>query len=93
MSFSKWCSTAHRGGCGAAFDLDDVADGVCRKLIYRHPHVFGDVSVQSTDEILSNWEDLKRRKRARPPRPTPVDAVARTLPALWRAEKVQKKGR
>ena len=38
------------------FDLNDVADGVCRKLIYRHPHVFGDVTVQSTDEILSNWE-------------------------------------
>lgn len=73
------------------FDLDDVADGVCRKLIYRHPHVFGDVSVQSTDEILSNWEDLKKKEKGQATQADAVDAVARTLPALWRAEKVQKK--
>ena len=41
------------------FDLDGVADGVCRKLIYRHPHVFGDVTVSSTGDILANWEELK----------------------------------
>ena len=73
------------------FDLDDVADGVCRKLIYRHPHVFGDVSVQSTDEILSNWEDLKKKEKGQATQADAVDAVARTLPALWRAEKLQKK--
>ena len=73
------------------FTLDDVADGVCRKLIYRHPHVFGDVSVQSTDEILSNWEDLKKKEKGQATQADAVDAVARTLPALWRAEKVQKK--
>lgn len=73
------------------FDLDDVADGVCRKLIYRHPHVFGDVSVQSTDEILSNWEELKKKEKGQATQADAVDAVARTLPALWRAEKVQKK--
>ena len=42
------------------FNLDDVADGVCKKLIYRHPHVFGDVSVSGTGEVLTNWEELKR---------------------------------
>ena len=73
------------------FDLDDVADGVCRKLIYRHPHVFGDVSVASTDEILSNWEELKKKEKGQATQADAVDAVARTLPALWRAEKVQKK--
>ena len=40
------------------FDLDGVADGVCKKLIYRHPHVFGDVQVSDTGEVLSNWEAL-----------------------------------
>lgn len=75
------------------FDLDDVADGVCRKLIYRHPHVFGDVSVQSTDEILSNWEELKKKEKGQATQADAVDAVARTLPALWRAEKVQSKAR
>ena len=57
------------------FDLDDVADGVCRKLIYRHPHVFGDVSVQSTDEILSNWEDLKKKEKGQATQADAVDAV------------------
>ncbi len=73
------------------FDLNDVADGVCRKLIYRHPHVFGDVTVHSTDEILSNWEELKKKEKGQETQADALDAVARSLPALWRAEKVQKK--
>ena len=73
------------------FDLNDVADGICRKLIYRHPHVFGNVAVGSTDEILSNWEELKKAEKGQASQSDAVDAVARSLPALWRAEKVQKK--
>lgn len=73
------------------FNLDQVADGVCKKLIYRHPHVFGTVSVTSTEEILSNWEELKKVEKGQASQADAVDAVARTLPALWRAEKVQKK--
>lgn len=73
------------------FDLNDVADGVSRKLIYRHPHVFGDVSVGSTDEILSNWEELKKAEKGQASQADAVDSVARSLPSLWRAEKMQKK--
>ena len=73
------------------FDLDDVADGVCKKLVYRHPHVFGDVTVSSTGEILSNWEELKKKEKHQETQADAVDAVARTLPALWRAEKIKKK--
>lgn len=73
------------------FDLNDVADGVSKKLIYRHPHVFGDVTVHSTGEILSNWEELKKKEKGQATQADAVDAVARSLPALWRAEKVQKK--
>lgn len=73
------------------FTLDDVADGVCKKLIYRHPHVFGEVNVRSTQEVLSNWEELKKREKHQATHADELDAVARTLPALWRAEKVQKK--
>ena len=73
------------------FDLDAVADGICKKLIYRHPHVFGDVSVSSTGEVLANWEELKRKEKGQSSHADAVDAVARSLPALWRAEKVQKK--
>ena len=73
------------------FNLDDVANGVCQKLIFRHPHVFGDVTVSSTGEILANWEELKKKEKGQSTQADAVDAVARSLPALWRAEKVQKK--
>ena len=73
------------------FDLNDVADGISRKLIYRHPHVFGDVTVHSTGEILSNWEELKKKEKGQNTQADAVDAVARSLPALWRADKVKKK--
>lgn len=75
------------------FDLDDVADGVCKKLIYRHPHVFGTVEVSGTGEVLTNWEDLKRKEKGQTTNTDALEAVARSLPALWRAEKVQKKAK
>ena len=75
------------------FTLDDVADGICKKLIYRHPHVFGDVSVSGTGEVLSNWEALKRVEKGQETNTDALEAVARSLPALWRAEKVQKKAK
>ena len=75
------------------FDLEDVADGICKKLIFRHPHVFGDVTVSGTDEVLSNWEDLKREDKSQQTYTDTLNAVAKSLPALWRAEKVQKKAK
>ena len=75
------------------FDLDAVADGVCKKLIYRHPHVFGDVAVSGTGEVLSNWEELKRKEKGQATNTDALESVARSLPALWRAEKVQKKAK
>lgn len=77
-------------GC---FNLDDVADGICKKLIYRHPHVFGDAAVSGSGEVLANWEDLKRREKGQATHTAALDSVARSLPALWRAEKVQKKAK
>lgn len=73
------------------FTLDDVADGVCKKLIYRHPHIFGDVTVSSSDEILANWDDLKRIEKHQQTETSALESVARSLPALIRAEKLQKK--
>ena len=43
------------------FDINNVTDGICKKLIIRHPHVFSDVTVNSTEEVLSNWDDIKRQ--------------------------------
>ena len=61
---------------------------ICR-LIYRHPHVFGEVSVHSTGEVLSNWEKLKQREKGQSSLADTVDAVPKSFPALWRAEKMQ----
>ncbi|MGI6181931.1 MAG: nucleoside triphosphate pyrophosphohydrolase [Agathobaculum sp.] len=73
------------------FDIDDVADGICKKLIYRHPHVFGDVEVGSSAEILSNWDALKRKEKHQATDTSALQSVAKSLPSLVRAEKLQKK--
>ena len=73
------------------FSLDDVADMVCKKLIFRHPHVFGETQVSGSAEVLSNWEDIKRVEKQQDTVTDSLRAVAESLPALWRAEKIQKK--
>jgi MazG family protein len=70
------------------FTLDDVADGICKKLIYRHPHVFADTTVSGAAEVLENWDALKRREKKQETTTDALEAVARSLPALWRAEKI-----
>jgi tetrapyrrole methylase family protein/MazG family protein len=73
------------------FDLDAIADATCRKLIRRHPHVFGDVRAKNGSESLSFWEDIKREEKSYNSTTDAMRSVARNLPALWRAEKIQKK--
>ncbi len=73
------------------FTTDDVTDHVVRKLIYRHPHVFGNVRADTSDEVLVNWEQLKRAEKGQKSAGDALDAVARSLPALWRADKLQSK--
>lgn len=73
------------------FDLDDVADGICKKLIFRHPHVFGTAAADTSEEVLVNWEALKRQEKGQQTTADAMDAVARSLPALWRADKLQSK--
>ena len=71
------------------FDFSDVADGVCKKLIERHPHVFGDVEVQSADDVLVNWDKIKSAKKQRKTTADKMQSVPRELPALMRADKIQ----
>lgn len=73
------------------FTTDDVTDHVVRKLIYRHPHVFSNVHVENSSEVLANWEQLKRAEKGQKTAGDALDAVARSLPALWRADKLQSK--
>ena len=75
------------------FDLDEVADASCKKLIFRHPHVFGDVDVSDSSEVLKNWDELKRKEKAQSTIVKTMTDVAESLPALWRAEKIQGKAK
>jgi len=74
-----------------AFDWDSVTDGICRKLIERHPHVFGDVRVTGVDDVLSNWDAIKRETKGQGSTIQAMASVPRELPALMRATKLQKK--
>ena len=76
-----------------SFDFGDVADGVCKKLVERHPHVFGEVKVSSTDEVLSNWDDIKRKSKGQKTQGSSMLKVPRELPALMRAQKIQSKAK
>ncbi|MEG0035394.1 MAG: nucleoside triphosphate pyrophosphohydrolase [Oscillospiraceae bacterium] len=76
-----------------SFNLDDVADTACKKLIFRHPHVFGETAVSGSDEVLRNWDELKRREKSQTTVSKTMTDVAESLPALWRAEKIQKKAK
>ncbi len=73
------------------FDFDTVSDGVCKKLIERHPHVFGDVSISGVDDVLTNWDAIKRKTKKQKTTTQSMLSVPRELPALMRATKLQKK--
>ena len=75
------------------FGCLDVSSGICEKLIRRHPHVFGEVTVQNTDEVLKNWEEIKKTEKGHAPSESLLKGVGDGLPALMRAQKIQKKAR
>ena len=70
------------------FDINDVTDMVSRKMIERHPHVFGDVSVKNSEEVLDNWEEIKKAQRGQKSVGEAMASVTKSLPALSRAQKV-----
>jgi MazG family protein len=71
------------------FDFDSVADVISEKLIRRHPHVFGDTKLATSDAVLKQWDAIKRREKTE--RASALDGVPRGLPALARAQKTQSK--
>lgn len=73
------------------FILDDVIDTINNKLIHRHPHVFGNDHVQNSDEVLENWEKIKQQEKGKEKRKYLTDGIPRSLPALLRANEIQKK--
>ncbi len=74
-----------------SFTIDDVIGHIVNKLIRRHPHVFGDVDVEDAEEVLRNWEAIKRTEKGYEDRISVLDGVVRTLPALSRAQEISKK--
>lgn len=75
------------------FDINDVADGVSQKMIIRHPHVFGDVKVNGTEDVLSNWDDIKRKTKSQKTQSEAMAAIPATYPALMKAQKIQSKAK
>ena len=73
------------------FDFDDVCNDVCQKLVIRHPHVFADVSADTPEEVLKNWEAIKAETKGRKKAADSIESIPRALPALIRSRKVQKK--
>ena len=75
------------------FDFDDVCDGVCKKLIVRHPHVFANDSAETSDDVLVKWDEIKQKTKNQKTQTSAMNSIPRELPALMRAEKVQKKAK
>lgn len=73
------------------FTLRDVSTGIVKKLMYRHPHVFANLDVSGTEEVLKNWEELKRKEKHQTTGSEAIAAVPKCFPALLRASKVQKR--
>ena len=74
-----------------AFDMNDVCNALCDKLIYRHPHVFGNVSADTSKKVEQNWEQLKLKERGG--NKTVLDGVPAALPSIIKAQRIQEKAR
>lgn len=74
-----------------SFGLQDVIGGICDKMTRRHPHVFGDVDASDADTVTTNWESIKAEERSTKADDSALAGVALALPALMRAQKIQKR--
>ena len=73
------------------FDINDVCDGICKKLIIRHPHVFGDVNADTTEQVLKNWDAIKMKTKSQKTQTQAILSVSKALPSLMRSTKIQQK--
>lgn len=72
------------------FDFDRICDGVCKKLIIRHPHIFGDVKVSGSEEVLANWNRIKQETKGNTTPGQELAAISGALPSLMRGQKIVK---
>lgn len=80
---------ARLGSEEKAFDMADIAHGISEKLIYRHPHIYGNVKVENEEEVKKNWETLKLKEGKG--KKTVLEGVPKVLPALVKAQRIQDK--
>lgn len=73
------------------FDINDVCNGICEKLIVRHPHIFSDVVADTSDEVLKNWDAIKQQTKHQKTVTEKLNAIPPSLPALMRACKAGEK--
>lgn len=73
------------------FTMEDVINGICDKLIHRHPHVFGNVKADTSSEVVENWEEIKKKEKGLVNQASVLQDVPKNLPALMRSYKVQQK--
>lgn len=76
-----------------SFSVDDVINDICAKMILRHPHVFGDITVDGSGEVLENWDKIKKLEKNRKTVSESMESVPKQLPALMRAQKIAKKAK
>lgn len=74
-----------------SFDIDEVSDGICKKLIIRHPHVFSNVKADTTDQVLKNWDAIKMKTKSQNSQSEVLGSISRSLPSLMRSQKIQQK--
>ena len=74
-----------------SFEFSDVVDDICKKMVLRHPHVFGEVTADTTDEVLRNWDQIKMQTHSQQTVTEAMESVSKTLPSLMRAQKLHKK--
>ncbi len=74
-----------------SFDLQEVIEGICDKMVRRHPHVFGDTDADTPSAVVANWESIKAEERSQKLDDSAMAGVALALPALLRAQKIQKR--
>lgn len=75
------------------FTFDDICHGIANKLERRHPHIFANAQVKDSEEVLHNWEQIKQQERAEKAQHSALDDIPQALPALMRAQKIQKRCR
>ncbi len=73
------------------FTIEDVCDGICKKLIIRHPHVFSNVEADTTEQVLKNWDAIKMQTKSQKSQTQAMLSVSKALPSLMRSAKLQQK--